>query len=134
MATEETSLEKALQNIFQGSGITLKGKQIEAIRSILFGRDTLCIFPTGFGKSLIFQCLPKLAATLTEFQHENPAVIVMSPLLSLIEDQVNSANSMKHLGLRACALNNFEQNCSDLSSGMYNIFFGTPEAWLQNPK
>ena len=120
MATEETSTEKILENIFSISGITLKAKQIEAIQSILSGRDTLCIFPTAFEKSLIFQCLPKLTAALNEFQHENPVVIVLSPLLSLIEDQVTSANSISYLGLKACALNN-DINVSELCSGVYNI-------------
>jgi ATP-dependent DNA helicase RecQ len=39
---------------------TLKPQQEEAIGNLLEGRNTFCIFPTGFGKSLVFTLLPLL--------------------------------------------------------------------------
>ncbi len=51
------------------------------IESVLNGYDTLAIFPTGYGKSLCYQ-LPALAL--------DGVTLVVSPLISLMEDQVNS--------------------------------------------
>ena len=50
------------------------------------GKDVFGIMPTGFGKSLIFQLFPRLAkAALTL---ENSTIIVVSPLISIMRDQV----------------------------------------------
>jgi ATP-dependent DNA helicase RecQ len=57
----------------------LRPAQLEALRSVLAGRDTLAVMPSGSGKSAIYQ----VAATLLE----GPAV-VLSPLVALQHDQV----------------------------------------------
>ena len=50
------------------------------------GKDVFAIMPTGFGESLIFQLFPLLAkAALTL---ENSTIIVVSPLISIMRDQV----------------------------------------------
>ena len=41
-------------------GIVLKEAQYEAIKSVVVEkRDTICILPTGYGKSMIYQLLPR---------------------------------------------------------------------------
>ncbi len=57
----------------------LRPGQAEIMESVLAGRDTLAIMPTGSGKSLTYQ-LPSLVL-------DGPTIVV-SPLLALIEDQV----------------------------------------------
>jgi len=59
--------------------------QEEAISSILAGRDTLTMLATGGGKSLCFQ-LPALLKT--------GLAVVVSPLISLMKDQVDSLQDM----------------------------------------
>jgi ATP-dependent DNA helicase RecQ len=54
--------------------------QEEVIRSVLRGRDTLAIMPTGSGKSLCYQ-LPGL--------HLSGTTVVVSPLISLMKDQTD---------------------------------------------
>ncbi|WP_114571007.1 RecQ family ATP-dependent DNA helicase [Exiguobacterium flavidum] len=54
--------------------------QREIIESVLSGRDTLAILPTGGGKSVCFQ--------LPSYVYPDGLTLVVSPLLSLIEDQV----------------------------------------------
>ena len=59
----------------------LRPGQHEAIAAALSGRDCLVLLPTGAGKSLCFSALPRLAQGM---------VVVVSPLLALIDDQVAS--------------------------------------------
>jgi ATP-dependent DNA helicase RecQ len=73
----------------------LRPGQREAVRSVLDGRDTLAVLPTGAGKSAIYQ----LAAELID----GPTVVV-SPLIALQTDQVASIEAEDGLG-EAVALN-----------------------------
>jgi Superfamily II DNA helicase len=110
------------------SAFAIKPKQLQAIDFILKGHDTLAILPTSYGKSLIFQLLPSVVSQLPN-RPENPVVIVLSPLIALIKDQVDAANRLKVIGLSACSLDSV--TLKDVSK--YNIFCGTPEAWLDVP-
>ncbi len=66
-------------------GLTeLRPGQEEAIESVVGGRDTLAVLPTGWGKSAIYQ----VAATLLD----GPTVVV-SPLVALQRDQVGTLES-----------------------------------------
>ncbi len=67
--------------------------QEETIRSVLAGRDSLTMLATGGGKSLCFQ-LPALV--------QRGLAVVVSPLISLMKDQVDS---MKDMGIGAEGLN-----------------------------
>ena len=93
----------------------IKSEQLEAIYNISKGFDTLCILPTGFGKSLIYQLIPSV---FQKFKVPNPVVNILSPLLLLVADQVNAANN-SGLGVHASALES--QNFSDISVGKYNV-------------
>jgi ATP-dependent DNA helicase RecQ len=66
--------------------------QLSILQSVLAARDTMAVMPTGGGKSLCYQ-LPA--------QFSNRLVVVISPLISLMQDQVRS---LKGIGLRAGAL------------------------------
>ena len=65
--------------------------QSRVVEAVLSGRDTLAVLPTGFGKSVCFQ-IPALLRPRT--------TLVVSPLISLIEDQVGGAarRGMRVLG------------------------------------
>ena len=116
-------------------GKNAKSKQLECIMNVLKGNDTLAILPTGYGKSFIYQVLPLICRKLSFLGFsftKNPIVIVISPLVALINDQVHSCNSLTNLGLRASSLDT--ANYYDIAKGKFNVLYGTPESWLQNKK
>ena len=65
---------------------TLREKQKEVLLNILSGNDVFAVLPTGYGKSLCYSCLPKAWDCL--LQTEGCIVIVVTPLLAIIKDQV----------------------------------------------
>ena len=100
--------------------------QEEIIQQVLRGRDVVAILPTGMGKSLLFQ----LPAYLME-----GTVVIVSPLLSLMQDQVEQ---LKMLGeKRVVAINSFltfEQKEFVLQNlRAYKFIFTSPEM-LQNER
>lgn len=72
---------------------SFKEGQFEIINNILNGVDTFCIMPTGGGKSVCYQ-IPALIF--------NGITLVVSPLISLMKDQVDSIND---IGLSAAYIN-----------------------------
>jgi len=104
MATKlsKSVIKNAVECAMSGMDFAIKPKQLEAVINVIKGKDTLCIFPAAFGKSLIFQLLPHVSSTLKMYLQ--PIVIVISPLLSLIEDHVVSCNNLKCLNLSAVKL------------------------------
>jgi ATP-dependent DNA helicase RecQ len=72
---------------------SLREGQEEVIRSVMAGRDTLAIMPTGAGKSLCYQ-LPGAELPGT--------TVVVSPLISLMKDQVDK---LQELGMNAAQVN-----------------------------
>ena len=82
------------QSLRQTFGIDrLRSGQDDVIRSVLDGTDTLAIMPTGAGKSLCYQ-LPAL--------HLEGTTIIISPLISLMKDQVEK---LQGHGLEALQVN-----------------------------
>ena len=64
---------------------SFREQQLEAITKTLQAKHILCLFPTGHGKTIIYQ-LPAAV--------EHGVTLIFSPLCSLIADQVNRANSL----------------------------------------
>jgi len=96
--------------------------QERIVRSLLAGRDACVVMPTGGGKSLCYQ-LP--AAMLSE-----KTVIVVSPLIALMQDQVAQLGQM---GISAALLNSAvpanEQRAimRDACKGKYRLLYLSPE-------
>ena len=67
--------------------------QVEAIENVVSGKDVILVMPTGGGKSLCYQLPPLLMNKMT---------VVISPLISLMKDQVDSLNAN---GIKSSALN-----------------------------
>ena len=95
--------------------------QEELVTALLDGRDALGVMPTGAGKSLCFQ----LPALLME-----GATVVVSPLVSLMNDQVTSLVAM---GVRAAYFNQsltpgqYQKALGLAMQGRYKIIYVAPE-------
>ena len=95
--------------------------QEQTIGSILKGNDSLTVLPTGGGKSLCFQ-LPVLL--------ESGMAVVISPLISLMKDQVDALND---IGLKAAFLNSSlnaaqqETVIADIRGNRIKLLYMSPE-------
>ena len=95
--------------------------QSEIVNAIIAGKDVLAIMPTGGGKSLCFQ-LPGIKL--------NGTVLVVSPLIALMRDQVSA---LKALGVNAGALtsgntyNETEEVFNALENGKLKLLYIAPE-------
>ena len=72
--------------------IILKEEQETAVKELLSGNDVLAILPTGFGKSMIYTIFAALARQ--ELRSATTCVLIISPLKSLIEDQIAEMASL----------------------------------------
>ena len=77
--------------------IILKMEQEKAKKELLAGRDVKVILPTGFGKSLIFTIFAIAKEQL--LRSEKTRVLVISPLKSIIDDQINEMASLNYRAL-----------------------------------
>ena len=99
--------EDAFRKVCEVFGFdSLNKHQEEALRFVFETKsDVFVNLPTGFGKSVVFQALP-IVYSCVEPTREKNIVIVVSPLINLMKDQVSRLTS---LGISAISL-------SDISS------------------
>lgn len=108
-----------LQSVFGYSAF--RPGQEEIIQGVLAGRDCVGVMPTGAGKSLTYQIPARILPGTT---------LVISPLISLMKDQVDGLNE---LGLRAAFINSSltleerRERTARLRSGEYNLIYAAPE-------
>jgi ATP-dependent DNA helicase RecQ len=119
---KKVDLHQALQHFF---GFTkFKGTQEKAIESLLAGRDTFVIMPTGGGKSLCYQ-LPALMS-------EGVAIFV-SPLIALMKNQVDlvrgfsSQDHVAHFLNSTLSKKEIKVVQEDLQSGKTKMLYVAPE-------
>ena len=100
---------------------TFRPGQEEIIEAILNGRDAMAIMPTGAGKSVCYQVPALLLPGIT---------LVVSPLISLMQDQVKALNDV---GVHAAFINSaltegqIRKALSLAAQGVYKIIYVAPE-------
>lgn len=118
----------ALPEVLKMMGYSsLRKGQEEPVTRLMMGQDVLAILPTGGGKTAIY------AAVTKALEHKT---IVFSPLVALMQDQVQSLNKK---GVRAAAVNSAQPevlNTSALQSwaaGKLDVLLVAPER-MENPQ
>jgi ATP-dependent DNA helicase RecQ len=120
---EISTLRRTLRRTFGFR--SLREGQEEVIRSVVAGKDTLAIMPTGAGKSLCYQ-LPGAQLPGT--------TVVVSPLLSLMKDQVDK---LQELGIGAAQVNSTLSTREEtevlegIQKEQHEFVFVTPERLAQ---
>ena len=119
------TLDQLQESLYENFGFRqFKGLQLEAINSLLSGKDTFVIMPTGGGKSLCYQ-LPALMS--------DGVAIVVSPLIALMKNQVDlvrgysSNDNIAHF--LNSTLNKAQQTQvkDDLTTGKTKLLYVAPE-------
>ena len=114
-----TKATKILSTYF-GYDSFRKGQE-DVIRNVLSGDDTLCVMPTGGGKSVCYQ-IPALVLEGT--------VLVVSPLISLMKDQVDALHAA---GISAAFINSsmsgeeYRMTMESALLGEYKLLYIAPE-------
>ncbi len=123
MKSNEIDIHKELKKYFGFN--QFKGLQEQVIRSLISGKNTFVIMPTGGGKSLCYQ-LPAL-------MKEGTAIIV-SPLIALMKNQVDAIRSLSSENGIAHVLNSslnkteINQVKNDITSGLTKLLYVAPES------
>ncbi len=111
--------EEILKNVFGYD--SFRPLQLEIIKNLLSGKDTLAIMPTGGGKSLCYQIPALIFKGIT---------IVVSPLISLMQDQVSA---LKENGVSAIYLNSsleyedYLKSVNQIKNGEIKLVYVSPE-------
>jgi ATP-dependent DNA helicase RecQ len=123
MTTRLNAMRKTLRDVF---GITrLRPGQHKIVCSVLEGRDTLAVMPTGSGKSLCYQ-LPAL--------HLEGWTLVVSPLIALMKDQYDK---LRKTGLDPLRISStvpaaeLRETYDRLRTARRGIVFVTPEQLIK---
>jgi len=110
---------------------SFRGQQLDAIQRVLAGGHSLVIMPTGMGKSLCYQIPAILLANQDQTDSaQRGLTLVMSPLIALMKDQVDSLRARK---IAAAYINSSltrterEERYDAVGRGKYDLLYVTPE-------
>lgn len=104
---------------------TFRPQQLATIESIIAGKDTLALLPTGAGKSICFQ-VPTI--------YQRGICVVISPLIALMQDQVKDlvAKHLKAVYLGS-QLSSYEESIvfKEIAAKKYQFIYCSPEKLAQ---
>ena len=120
--TESDRFPRALALLKEYFGYkSFRPAQEPVVQSLLAGRDTVAIMPTGAGKSICFQIPALMLSGIT---------LVISPLISLMKDQVDA---LVDAGVAATFINStlssaeWSARMNDIADGRYPLVYVAPE-------
>ena len=135
MAAEGGLTSEACDRILETFKIdSLKELQRRGLEALIKGQDVFIVQPTGSGKSLIFQSAPIVFDIMKPLQKGKSIAIVISPLVSLMEDQVGF---LKSIGIMAEFVGDDQKDEGAkkmVEQGECQIVYGSPEAFLSSKR
>ena len=127
-------VESALSSVVAKLGyVQLKEEQKDAILSFVSGKDVFVSLPTGFGKSLCYQCLPMLFDTLRGHIQPTCIIVVITPLVAIMEEQVSQLASKQIQAVHVTSTLD-DITDSDIISGKFAVVYVSPEQLLRQVK
>ena len=132
-ADENRALERAISESCkhfrkENDEFVLKDLQQELVKDFIRKEDIVAVLPTSYGKSIIYMITPHVLRELAKEKDEtslNPLVIVISPTISLIEDQMQRCMDSN---LQASRIQ--DVSCPDFEG--FDVVFGSPEQFIEN--
>lgn len=115
----EQRAQEILQKHFHHSAF--RNGQVEIISSVIQGKDTLVVMPTGGGKSLCYQ-IPAMLSQGT--------ALVISPLIALMKDQVDALHRARIPATfinSSLHFNEIQQRITNARYGAYKLLYVAPE-------
>ena len=124
------AIDYALEKLGK-SNLALKEEQYEILKAVvMMKRDVLAVLPTGFGKSLIYQSSIGFDFLRTDSDSQHSAIIVVSPLNALMQDQVEKLMAYTNVCVMK-ASTDLTDSSSDLPQSA-QIIFAHPEVFVQS--
>ena len=109
---------------------SFRSRQAEIVRHVCDGKHAMVVMPTGMGKSLCYQ-IP----SLTLQPGDQGLVLVLSPLVALMQDQVDSLQAR---GIDAAFINSSLdrdarlKRYAEVTEGKYRLLYVTPERFRKD--
>lgn len=110
---------------------SLSSEQEAAVKHFVGGSDVFVCLPTGSGKSLCYSILPLVFDKMRGVKGLSMAVIV-SPLIALMQDQVNSMMKRKVSSIYVRECDETICDADKIAKGHYQLLFISPEMLLMN--
>lgn len=126
------AIERAAILAAEKLGYKLRPNQLEAVRSFISGNDVFVCLPTGSGKSLCYCLLPTAFDILRkETAEPKSIVLVVSPLIALMKDQVRAMRD-KNVHAIYASKDLDDESIGEVCIGKYQLVYISPESIINN--
>ena len=125
-APSQATVRSLIESSAESLGYRIRANQLQAVQAFMEGKDVFVSLPTGAGKSLCYGILPSVFNSL--HKKEKSTVIVVSPLIALMKDQVDS---FTRKGIKAIHVSmHDEESVLSAMAGDYELIYISPESLL----
>ena len=131
MSSSHMEVKKAIEIAVKTLGYSkARPMQETVMQKFMFGFDVFVSLPTGSGKSLCYWSLPGAFDSMKDNQTRSSIVIIVSPLIALMKDQVKS---LCERGVKAVHVDCPDDRVlAEIHQGVYQLLFFSPEQLLGN--
>jgi len=125
MATSTTNC--GLKELVEGTAFKLsyESLKVQQKEAIMAWKRCFVVLPTGYGKSLCYMCLSPAFDRL--LKRETSIVLIISPLIALMEDQIRLCVSR---GMKSIKVGKFTDEIKKIIDGEYQMVYISPESLL----